>query len=101
MDLQSHQRSFLMKRAQKLKPIVYVGKAGPESGVVRLLSEALAHHELVKVKFNDFKEKKREITAHLAHEAGADVVQIIGNVAVLYKMQTDPEKRRVELPASR
>ena len=90
-----------MKLAQKIKPIVYVGKAGPIPGVVKSLNEALEHHELVKVRFIDFKQEKKQIAAELARETAADVVQVIGNVAVIYKTQPDPEQREIELPRER
>ena len=90
-----------MKLAQKIKPIVYVGKAGPNQGVAKSLNEALAHHELVKVRFIDFKAEKKDIVSDLAQETESEIVQIIGNVAVLYRTHPDPDKREISLPANR
>jgi RNA-binding protein len=55
------------------------------------------------VKFIDFKEKdqKSEIAGVLESETGSEVVGMIGHTAILYRRQSDPEKRRIVLPESK
>lgn len=101
MELQNHQRRYLAKAAHSLKPIVYVGKAGIGPAVAKSLREALDHHELVKVKFVDHKGEKRDFTSELAAATGGSVVRIIGNIAIFYKTQADPDKRTYFLPAAK
>ena len=84
--------------AQKIKPVVYIGKSGVGSGVTESLREALEHHELVKVKFIDFKPERETLAGELAAQTESTIVQIIGNVAVFYKEQDDPEKKKYALP---
>lgn len=97
--LTGDQRRFLNKKAHSLKPVVFVGKAGVNDEVIGALAEALAHHELVKVKFNDHKDRKRELADDLAGGTEASLVSVIGNIAILYRPADDPEDRRYVLPA--
>ena len=68
--------------------------------VIRSFEEAVDRHELVKVKFNDFKEKeqKAEISEQLARKTGAQMAGRIGHTAIFYREQKDPEKRKILLP---
>jgi RNA-binding protein len=45
----------------------------------------LKHHELVKVKFDEFKEQKKELAPQLAEKSGSHLVTRVGNVVVLYR----------------
>ena len=99
MELRSNQRSYLIKMAQKIRPVVYVGKAGAVEAVSNSLNEALIHHELVKVRFVVFKPEKRELASALARETESQIVRIIGNVAIFFREHSDPEKRKYHLPS--
>lgn len=98
MDLRGFQRSFLMKRAHHLKPVVMIGKNGPSPEVITAADDALAAHELIKMKFVEHKDMRREMAAQVADRCNADLVQIIGNVAVLYRPKEDPDEREFHLP---
>ena len=67
------------------------------------MDEALDRHELIKVKFIEFKEKgeKEAIVAVLEKESGAALVGMIGHVAIFYRQQKDPKKRNIEVPAGK
>ena len=52
--------------AQLMEPMLKVGKAGLSDGFIRTVSEALDKHELVKIKFAEFKEQKKELAPALA-----------------------------------
>jgi RNA-binding protein len=75
----------LKARAQTLKAILKVGKEGLSPALVRALDEALAHHELLKVKFDEFKSEKHDLAPRLAEQSGSALVTLVGNVAVLYR----------------
>ena len=62
------------------------------------LDEALIAHELIKVKFMDFRDQKRELTEQLAAASGSALVGMIGNIAILYRQQQEPQKRKIALP---
>jgi RNA-binding protein len=72
-------------QAQRLKATLKIGKDGISPHFLAALDEVLKHHELVKVKFDDFKEQKKELTPQLAEKTGSQVVTRIGNVVVLYR----------------
>src|SRR5580698_5152402 len=70
-------------RAQLLDPMFKVGKAGLSDGFVKSVGDALAQHDLVKVKFVEFKEKKKTLAPELAEKTASHLVMRVGNVAVL------------------
>ncbi|MBI5385230.1 MAG: YhbY family RNA-binding protein [Verrucomicrobia bacterium] len=75
----------LKARAQLLKATVKVGKQGLSAEFLAALDEALKHHELLKVKFDEFKEQKRELAPQLAEKSGSFLVTRVGNVVVLFR----------------
>ena len=95
--LTSRQRSKLAGLAQDLEPQLHHGKGGATEGVEAQLDKLLTDHELVKLRFVDFKESKHELALQLAGKAGAEIVRVIGNVAVLWRRSHSPEKRRIDL----
>ncbi len=92
MPLNSHERSQLKSRAQRMDAIAKIGKHGLSEALLKSINEALQHHDLVKVKFDEFKEQKRELAPELALKTSSELVTLIGNVAVLYrKCEAKPE----------
>jgi RNA-binding protein len=82
-------------RAQRLKAMLKIGKDGISPQFLTALDDALSHHELVKVKFDDFKDRKKELSPQLAEKSGSHLVTRVGNVVVLYRPKpeagTQPE----------
>ncbi len=72
-------------QAQRLKAKLKVGKEGLSPQFLAALDDALKHHELVKVKFDDFKEQKKELAPQLAEKSGSHLVTRVGNVVVLFR----------------
>ncbi len=81
--------------AQLLEPMLKVGKAGLSEGFVKSVDTALAQHELVKIKFTDFKEQKKELAPLLAEKTSSHLIMRVGNVLVLHR-----PKPAVETPAA-
>src|ERR1035437_3133537 len=77
--------------AQLLEPMLKVGKAGLSEGFIRTVSDTLAQHELVKIKFADFKEQKKELAPQLAEKTGSHLIMRVGNVMVLHRPQPATE----------
>lgn len=96
--LSQTQRQFLRKHAHDLKPIVHIGKNGVSDSLLESTAIALDAHELIKVKFYDFKDEKRAIADDLAGQLSAELIAIIGNTAILYRRQPDADKRKINLP---
>src|ERR1017187_1542890 len=95
MSLTNPQKRKLKALAQRLEPVVYVGKAGVTDELLTVVEQALADHELIKVKFVAFKEERESLTAAMAARTNSELVWIIGHVAVLYRAHADPAKRHV------
>ena len=81
----------LKAAAQRLKPTFKIGKAGLSAEFLRSVDEGLKHHELLKVKFDDFKEEKKELAPLLAERTSSHLILQVGNVVVLYRKRPDPE----------
>jgi RNA-binding protein len=71
--------------AQHLEPMLKVGKAGLSEGFIRTVNETLAQHELVKIKFVDFKDEKKELAPQLAEKTSSHLIMRVGNVMVLHR----------------
>lgn len=93
--LGSLERKYLRGLAHHLKPLVLIGKGGLSEEVISQIEQSLLDHELVKIKFGDFKEEKKALTSAIEEKTGSEAAGIIGNVAILYRQHPEPEKRRV------
>ncbi|TFB24873.1 ribosome assembly RNA-binding protein YhbY [Filobacillus milosensis] len=95
--LTGKQKRYLRKEAHHLNPIFQVGKDGVNENMIQQISEALEKRELIKVSIlqNCF-EDKRTIADQLVEGTDAELVQIIGNIIVLYK--ESEENKMLELP---
>ena len=94
MELTSKQRKILEKAAHDLQPVVIVGGAGVTEGVISMVANSLKAHELLKIKFNEYKDEKVELTQDICSQCNATLVRIIGNVAILYKEAEKKEDRK-------
>jgi RNA-binding protein len=84
----------LKAQAQKLKAKLKVGKEGLSPQFLAALDQVLKHRELVKVKFDEFKEQKKELAPQLAEKSRSHLVTQIGNVVVLYRPKPAEAKRQ-------
>lgn len=93
MPLSSSQSRYLRSLAHDLSPVVLLGNKGATEAVVKELNQALDIHELVKVKLSggDKEERQAQLDALLAG-TGAEAVQQIGHVAVLFRRNADEPK---------
>ncbi len=91
------QRRQLRGQGSLIKPHIYIGKNGLAEQVVRAIDEALDDHELIKVRFLEFKEEKKKLAADIEKLCGCEMVGMIGHVALFYRQQTDPTKRKISL----
>ncbi len=83
--LTNSQISKFKSAAQLLEPMLKVGKAGLSEGFIKSVDAALAQHELVKIKFADFKEQKKELAPALAEKTSSHLIMRVGNVMVLHR----------------
>ena len=84
--LTGKQRAYLRSLAQKEECILYVGKAGVTEPVIASCAAALEARELVKGRVQEAcLYTAAEAQALLCEACGAEGVQVIGRVFVLYK----------------
>ena len=105
--LTSKQRAELRGKANSLEPIFQVGKNGLTPEFLAQLEGAIALRELMKIKIlrETSPVDARTAADQIAEHLNADVVQVIGNIMVLYrenpelhkpepkKTKTDPRKK--------
>jgi RNA-binding protein len=80
------QRDALRKSGHHLKPSCTVGHQGLSESVVRQVDQVLAGQELIKVRLRvQDRTEARSLAEALAERTGAQRVQLIGRVALLYR----------------
>ena len=98
MALSSKERAALRGEAHKLTAAVHIGQHGVTDAVRGAVDDVLRTHELVKIQFT----KNADVTVKdaangLANALDAEVVQVIGKTATLYR--ENPElKRKAGVP---
>jgi RNA-binding protein len=93
VSLTNAQIRDLKAQAQRLKAKLKIGKEGLSPQFLTALDGVLKHHELVKVKFDEFKEQKKELAPQLAEKSRSHLVTRVGNVVVLYRPKPIEEKQ--------
>ncbi|KYD10954.1 ribosome assembly RNA-binding protein YhbY [Heyndrickxia sporothermodurans] len=95
--LTGKQKRFLRSKAHHLNPIFQVGKGGVNDNMIKQISEALEARELIKVSILQNCDEDRDTVAKsLSEGSKAELVQIIGNMIVLYKESN--ENKQITLP---
>ncbi len=95
--LTGKQRRHLRSLGHELKPIVQIGRDGIDDGVVAAVDQALADHELVKIKLGEAAALDRHDAAEaIARRTGSEVAQVLGNTLLLYR--PDPDDPAIVLP---
>ena len=90
MELNETQKKRLRTRAHDLKPVVMVGQHGLKPTVLEEISGALDYHQLIKIKLSvGDRDLRDEILSQIVQCSQAQTIQRIGNVAVLYRRNTD------------
>lgn len=93
MPITGKERAELRAEANHLDPLVHVGAQGITPTLIGALDDALRTRELVKIQLGrPVEEKPRAMAERLARETGADVVQVIGRTATLFR--ENPELAR-------
>lgn len=89
----SKERAQLRAKANPLEPIIQIGKDGISDNLIAQADDALDARELIKVRVHleTAPESPREFADKLAERLGAEVIQVIGGVIVIYR-KADKEK---------
>lgn len=98
--LKGFQKKYLRGRAHSLRPVVIVGQQGVTESLLRSIDGALKDHELIKIKFNEHKEKEEKAASIARIESATDcrLAGAVGHTAILFRPHPDPKKRAIRLP---
>lgn len=78
----------------KLKPVIIIGGKGLSESVLEELGRALEDHELIKVKMAvEDRADRQLITREISDRTGAEPVQAIGKMLLLYRPAKKPNPR--------
>ncbi len=80
----------LKARAQRLKATLKIGKEGLSPGFLAALDAALRHHELLKVKFEHFKDQKKELAPELAAKSSTGCRYLVSEPYPAYAVSEIP-----------
>ncbi|HET7632341.1 MAG TPA: YhbY family RNA-binding protein [Gemmatimonadaceae bacterium] len=99
MPLTSKQRAALRAEAHHLSATVHLGHQGATPTLIQSADDALRARELVKVQLNRSADARpREVANALAAKLDAEVVQVIGRTATLYRANPDLPGKVGDLP---
>ncbi len=94
--LTGKQRRALRALGHALAPVVQLGKGGLSDELVAAVDQALADHELIKVKLlESFDLDRHDAAAQLAARTGSQVAQVLGRTVLLYR--PDPDEPRLDI----
>jgi len=94
MAMSGRDRAELRAEAHHLTALVHVGHHGLSPTVIQSLDDALRTHELVKVQLGrNVDVKAKDAAGHLAEAVGAEVIQVIGKTATLYRENPELERK--------
>lgn len=97
--LTGKQKRFLRGLGHPLKAVITIGKGEINESLVRETTEALAAHELIKVKIlESCLLDRHDAAAELAGSCNAEVAQVLGRTFLLYKKSDKPT---LELPSEK
>lgn len=96
--LNSKQRAKLRGIASKYETIFQIGKNSISEELIKQLNDALAKRELIKIRVLETCEyTAKEASFEIAEKTFSDVVQVIGSKIILFKQNSNPEKRVIEI----
>ncbi len=91
----SKERAALRAKANPLEPIIQIGKEGISDNLVAQIDDTLDVRELIKIRVHleTAPSAPREFADELSKRLGAEVIQVIGGVIVLYR---EADEERIE-----
>ena len=91
-----NQKKTLRQAAHHLDTTVWVGKNGITENVIKEITCALDHHELIKIKILQVEKKERGVNIKkICTETNAELISNIGNVLTLYKKNAKNSDQKI------
>jgi len=76
-------------QAHGLKPVIMIGQSGLTAAVMAEIELALDSHELIKIRIRAEREDRKQISEKICMDTGATLIQTIGQIAVIYRLNPD------------
>ncbi len=96
--MKGFQKRYLRSLGHNLKPVVVIGRNGLSPAVMAKVDQELNAHELIKIRFSDFKEERKQLVEQIAEATQSATAGVLGNTAILYREHADPDKRSIVVP---
>lgn len=94
MSLSNLEKKRYRQIGHSLKPVVIVGQSGLSENVINEANSFLDNHELIKVKFlAEDRDERKKLMQELSFITQAEAVQIIGKIALYFKLAKNPNER--------
>ena len=97
MKLNTKQKKYLKALSHHIKPKINIGKDGLTDGVILSINEYIEKKELIKIKFSQNKENKRDISDLICDKVNCEQVSIIGNNLIIYKKSSNQKYCQINL----
>lgn len=81
----------LKSQAQLLKPAIKLGKAGASPEFLSEFQGLLDRNQLVKLRFEGFKDERKTLSKELAQLTDSLLVQQVGHTAVYFRKASDTD----------
>ena len=92
------QRAFLRGLGNALDPVMQIGKEGFLDNSQTTLEGLLEARELVKIKvLNNCELQPKEMMKVICEKTGADPVQVIGRILIVYRKSSKKDFKHIEL----
>lgn len=92
------ERAAFRAQANSLEPLFQIGKGGMSDAFIKQTDDALRARELIKVKvlLESSPMTPREVADEIAKATGAEVIQVIGGVIVLYRESPELKEKQAQ-----
>ena len=92
-NLTNNQKKFLRSLGHNLNPVVMIGQNGLTEPVLAEIESTMQKHELLKIKIRaQDRDEKQKIIDQILGFSHAHLVQVIGNVLIIYRaFDEDPK----------
>lgn len=92
------ERAAFRAQANSLEPLFQIGKGGISDAFIKQTDDALRARELIKVKvlLESSPVTPREVADEIAKVLGAEVIQVIGGVIVLYRESLELKEKQAQ-----
>ncbi|MGZ8164294.1 MAG: ribosome assembly RNA-binding protein YhbY [Methylobacter sp.] len=87
--MDSANKKKLRAQAHALKPVIIIGQAGYTAAVLAEIDLALDSHELIKIRIRAEREDRTHISEKICNDTGAQLIQTIGQISVIYRQNPD------------